>query len=207
MDKIFSDSVDVSFQRTEGKHQRCVQVSSLRSIIVCVARLLQEPAADLGEDGARFVAAAGIAQQAGEAGGRAEFSGLRRATSIASRKHCAAAGAALWLPIKSNSPFIDSVEPLRSAKRSVTILRSPASVGGSSSATKRRGALAAEIEFRGIFERAIEASQAERRSTLPAELHTGWIVKFALRAAHRQSLEFLRPMREYRRNTEQKKTP
>jgi hypothetical protein len=45
----------------------------------------------------------------------------------------------------------------------------------------RRGALAAEIERRGIFERAIGASQAERSSTLPAELHAGWILKFALR--------------------------
>jgi hypothetical protein len=52
--------------------------------------------------------------------------------------------------------------------------------------------LAAIIESRGIFERTIGAGQAEWGSTLPAELHAGWILKFALRAAHRRSLQFPR---------------
>jgi hypothetical protein len=58
-------------------------------------------------------------------------------------------------------------------------------------AVKRSAALATEIKFRGIFERAIGARQAERSSVLTAKLHAGWIVKFALRAAHRQPPNFL----------------
>jgi hypothetical protein len=49
-----------------------------------------------------------------------------------------------------------------------------------------RGALATEIKSRGIFKRAIGAGQGQRSPALPAELHAGWILKFALRAAHRQ---------------------
>jgi len=63
-------------------------------------------------------------------------------------------------------------------------------LGNSSIAVKRGGALAAEIESRGIIERAVGAGQPERSSALSAELHAGWILKFALRAAHRQSLRF-----------------
>jgi hypothetical protein len=59
-----------------------------------------------------------------------------------------------------------------------------------SAAVKRGGALAAKIESRWIFERTIRAGQAERSSALPAELHAGRILEFALRAAHRRSLQF-----------------
>jgi hypothetical protein len=58
-------------------------------------------------------------------------------------------------------------------------------------AMKVRGALATEIESRGIFERATGAGQAECSSALTAELHAGWIVKVALRAAHRQPPIFM----------------
>jgi hypothetical protein len=59
------------------------------------------------------------------------------------------------------------------------------------------GALAAEIEFRRILERALRAIERERSSALPAKLHAGGIIELALWTAHPNSNHLYR-WRQYR---------
>jgi hypothetical protein len=70
---------------------------------------------------------------------------------------------------------------------------------------KRGGALGYRNQIPGNFRRSnLGQAKASAVSALTAELHAGWILKFAFRAAHRQP-PFLWADAEYRRNPVQRK--